>query len=92
MVASANTPADKSIMLKSRDEIKIMTEANQIVAEVLVMLQDVVEPVGNHKHGVVRLHGQSNGGVDPGGIARLASAGGEEAGNDRAKSGAERRL
>lgn len=31
-------------MVKSPDEIKIMREANQIVAEVLVMLQKIVEP------------------------------------------------
>ncbi len=38
-----NLPA-KSIMVKSPDEIKIMREANQIVAEVLVMLEKIVEP------------------------------------------------
>jgi methionyl aminopeptidase len=40
----AQAPAGKSITLKSRDEIKIMAEANRIVAEVLVMLQKTVEP------------------------------------------------
>jgi methionyl aminopeptidase len=40
----AQAPAGKSITLKSRDEIKIMAEANRIVAEVLVMLQKSVEP------------------------------------------------
>ena len=44
MSGSANTPAGKSIVVKTSDEIKIMQEANQIVAEVLVMLQDIVEP------------------------------------------------
>lgn len=44
MNASADKPAGKSIMVKSPDEIKIMWDANQIVAEVLVMLQKIVEP------------------------------------------------
>lgn len=34
----------KSIVLKTGDEIKIMQEANQIVAETLCMLVDLVEP------------------------------------------------
>lgn len=44
MSASANHPSGKSIMVKSPDEIKIMWDANQIVAEVLVMLQKIAEP------------------------------------------------
>ena len=44
MSASANNPSGKSIMVKSPDEIKIMWDANQIVAEVLVMLQKIAEP------------------------------------------------
>ena len=44
MNASANNPTGKSIMVKSPDEIKIMWDANQIVAEVLVMLQKIAEP------------------------------------------------
>ncbi len=44
MSGSAHSPAAKSIMVKSSDEIKIMREANQIVAEVLVMLEKIVEP------------------------------------------------
>ena len=44
MIGSAHTPAEKSIVVKSHDEIKIMREANQIVAEVLVMLENLVEP------------------------------------------------
>lgn len=44
MSASANNPTGKSIMVKSPDEIKIMWDANQIVAEVLVMLQKTAEP------------------------------------------------
>ncbi|MEE4314317.1 MAG: type I methionyl aminopeptidase [Desulfofustis sp.] len=44
MFSRAQAPAGKSITLKSRDEIKIMAEANRIVAEVLVMLQKTVEP------------------------------------------------
>lgn len=43
MSASANTPTGKSITIKSFDEIRIMEEANQIVAEVLVMLENTVE-------------------------------------------------
>jgi methionyl aminopeptidase len=42
--ASANTPTGKSITIKSIDEIRIMEEANRIVAEVLVMLENAVEP------------------------------------------------
>ena len=42
--SAANSPAGKSITVKSPDEIKIMEEANQIVAEVLVKMQDLVEP------------------------------------------------
>ena len=34
----------KAIILKSPDEIKIMQEANQIVAETLEMLQEKVAP------------------------------------------------
>lgn len=41
---SAQTPAAKSATVKNPDELKIMQEANQIVAEVLVMLQELVEP------------------------------------------------
>ena len=44
MSASGSGPAGKSITLKSRDEIQVMAEANQIVAEVLVMLEQTVEP------------------------------------------------
>ena len=44
MTGSAHTPAEKSIVVKSHDEIKIMQEANRIVAEVLVMLENLVEP------------------------------------------------
>jgi len=44
VAASSGAPAGKSITIKSRDEIQVMAEANQIVAEVLVMLQNVVEP------------------------------------------------
>lgn len=44
MSASANNPTGKSILVKSPDEIKIMWDANQIVAEVLVMLQKIAEP------------------------------------------------
>ena len=44
MTASANHPTGKSITVKSTDEIRIMHEANQIVAEVLVMLHTIVEP------------------------------------------------
>lgn len=42
--ASENTPSGKSITVKSPDELKIMHEANQIVAEVLVLMQTIVEP------------------------------------------------
>jgi len=42
--SSASAPPGKSIMVKSPDEIKIMQEANQIVAEVLTMLTKIVEP------------------------------------------------
>ncbi len=44
MSASSSAPAGKSITIKSRDEIQVMAEANRIVAEVLVMLERVVEP------------------------------------------------
>ena len=44
MSGSAPNSAAKAIMVKSSDEIKIMREANQIVAEVLVMLEKIVEP------------------------------------------------
>ena len=44
MSTSASGSAGKSITIKSRDEIRIMEEANRIVAEVLVMLQNTVEP------------------------------------------------
>lgn len=44
MTASSSAPAGKSITIKSRDEIEVMAEANRIVAEVLVMLEKVVEP------------------------------------------------
>jgi methionyl aminopeptidase len=42
--ASESAPAGKSITIKSRDEILFMEEANQIVAEILVMLQKTVAP------------------------------------------------
>ncbi len=44
MSASSSAPAGKAITIKSRDEIQVMAEANRIVAEVLVMLEKVVEP------------------------------------------------
>ena len=44
MAASGSAPAGKSITIKSRAEIQVMGEANQIVAEVLVMLEESVEP------------------------------------------------
>lgn len=44
MSGAGSAPAGKSITIKSRDEIQVMEEANQIVAEVLVMLEDTVEP------------------------------------------------
>ena len=44
MYGSAHHSTGKSIMVKSPDEIEIMREANRIVAEVLVMLERVVEP------------------------------------------------
>ena len=44
MNASANNNGTKSIIIKSQTEICYMHEANQIVAEVLFMLQGVVEP------------------------------------------------
>jgi methionyl aminopeptidase len=44
VLSRAQAPAGKSITLKSHDEIEIMAEANRIVAEVLVMLQQTVEP------------------------------------------------
>ena len=44
MNASGSGPAGKSVTIKSRDEIQVMADANQIVAEVLVMLEQVVEP------------------------------------------------
>ncbi len=44
MTASSSAPSGKSITIKSRDQILIMEEANRIVAEVLVMLQNTVEP------------------------------------------------
>ena len=43
MIASAGS-SGKSITIKSRDEIRIMEDANRVVAEVLVMLQTTVEP------------------------------------------------
>ncbi len=36
--------ASKPILVKSPDEIQIMQEANQIVAEILCTVQDAVEP------------------------------------------------
>ena len=42
-MASASGSSGKSITIKSRDEIRIMEDANRIVAEVLVMLQTTVE-------------------------------------------------
>lgn len=44
MNAAASDQGAKSIILKSPDEIRSMLEANQIVAEVLSLLQGVVEP------------------------------------------------
>lgn len=44
MSDSSSAPAGKSITVKNRDEIRIMEDANRIVAEVLVMLQRTVEP------------------------------------------------
>lgn len=44
MSSAASGSAGKSITIKSGDEIRIMEEANRIVAEVLVMLQNTVEP------------------------------------------------
>lgn len=44
MSSAASSSAGKSITIKSRDEIRVMEEANRIVAEVLVMLQKTVEP------------------------------------------------
>lgn len=44
MSSAASNSAGKSITIKSRDEIRVMEEANRIVAEVLVMLQKTVEP------------------------------------------------
>lgn len=41
---SADPSCGKSIVVKNHDEIMIMKEANQIVAETLCMLQKVVEP------------------------------------------------
>jgi len=41
---AAEDSGGKLITIKNRDEIRIMQEANQIVAEVLTMLQDKVEP------------------------------------------------
>lgn len=44
MLSSATDPqAARNIIIKSSDEILVMQEANQIVAEVLTMLQQVVE-------------------------------------------------
>lgn len=40
---AADAPGGKAITIKNRDEIRIMAEANQIVAEVLAMLQKTVE-------------------------------------------------
>lgn len=40
----ADPSCGKSIVVKNHDEIKIMQEANQIVAETLCMLFDLVEP------------------------------------------------
>ena len=44
MSVSGSGSAGKSITIKTRDEIQVMAEANQIVAEVLVMLEQTVEP------------------------------------------------
>jgi methionyl aminopeptidase len=44
MSGSAHNLSAKSIMVKSPDEIKIMRDANRIVAEVLVMLEKIVQP------------------------------------------------
>ena len=44
MSSAENNQGAKSIIVKSPDEIRYMLEANQIVAEVLFMLQGIVEP------------------------------------------------
>lgn len=44
MNSSASSQGAKSIIIKSPDEIHLMYEANQIVAEVLCLLQENVEP------------------------------------------------
>lgn len=44
MSSAASGSAGKSITIKGRYEIRVMEEANRIVAEVLVMLQNTVEP------------------------------------------------
>lgn len=44
MGSAAQGPSTKNITIKTRDEIQLMAAANQIVAEVLVMLEDAVEP------------------------------------------------
>jgi len=43
-VTAADTSGGKPITIKSRDEIMVMREANQIVAEVLTMLEKTAEP------------------------------------------------
>ena len=44
MGAAKNDQSSKSMMVKKPDEILLMQEANQIVAETLVMLEKTVEP------------------------------------------------
>jgi methionyl aminopeptidase len=44
MYSAADGSGNKSIVVKSHDEILIMQEANQIVAETLAMLSNTVEP------------------------------------------------
>ncbi len=44
MGCAGKQQASKPILIKSSDEIKLMQEANQIVAEVLCLMRDSVEP------------------------------------------------
>lgn len=44
MTASTDQPRSRNIIIKTADEINLMREANQIVAETLSMLQAIVEP------------------------------------------------
>ena len=43
-MSSTENGRGRSILIKSLDDILVMHEANQIVAETLTMLKDVVEP------------------------------------------------